>query len=232
MDMFSDKQALLLDMNGTFMFGEDRFGMSEDYSIHYLQLGGDLSKSKINKIIKLVYSYLDERYSDVRYRHNFPTIEDAINNIGLKDIDPDEISKVIDTFSYHEIGYIPTEYIEALNVLNQHYRLAVVIDIWSPKSSWLKLFEVTGIDQLFSAASFSSDHGMVKPSSKPFQLVLNQLGINNTQALVIGDSIRRDLGGATEAGIECVLVGGAKHSDALASYRDLLEISCLMKNPN
>ena len=30
--MYSNKSALLLDMNSTFMFGEDNFGIDEDFS--------------------------------------------------------------------------------------------------------------------------------------------------------------------------------------------------------
>lgn len=37
--MFNGKQALLLNMNSTFMFGEDRFGDSENFSMHYAKLG-------------------------------------------------------------------------------------------------------------------------------------------------------------------------------------------------
>jgi len=103
----------------------------------------------------------------------------------------------------------------------------VVIDIWSPKSAWLRLFEETGISKLFLASSFSSDHGMVKPSPKPFELIIKQLGVQNFQALVVGDSIRRDLGGATAAGIDCVLVGGAEHPDAFGCYANLLEFSTI-----
>ncbi len=73
--------------------------------------------------------------------------------------------------------------------------------------------------------SFSSDHGMIKPSPKPFELVLEKLHILNTQAIVIGDSLRRDLGGAKNAGIDCILVGGAKHQDALGAFSSLLEFS-------
>ena len=73
--------------------------------------------------------------------------------------------------------------------------------------------------------SFSSDLGMVKPSPRPFELVLNTLGLGCSDAVVIGDSIRRDLGGAMAAGIDCILVGGATHNQALASYRDLLEFA-------
>lgn len=72
--------------------------------------------------------------------------------------------------------------------------------------------------------SFSSDHGIVKPSPKPFEFVLDQLNILNAQAIIIGDSPRRDLGGAKNAGIDCILVGGAKHPDALGTFRSLLDL--------
>jgi FMN phosphatase YigB (HAD superfamily) len=63
---------------------------------------------------------------------------------------------------------------------------------------------------------------VIKPSPKPFELVVEQLGIKKDQGLVIGDSIRRDLGGAKAAGIGCVLVGGAKHSHTVGCYENLL----------
>ena len=223
--MFSNKKALLLDMNSTFMFGEDSFGISEDFSRYYHQAGGALSKNEINIIIRSVYAYLDERYPDEKYRHNFPSIESAIYNAVTHDLNVDEISKIVDTFAFHEIGYIPDEYIAALYKLSKKFQLAVVIDIWAPKSSWLNLFEESGINKLFTASSFSSDHGIVKPSPKPFELVVEQLGIKKEQALVVGDSIRRDLGGAKAAGIDCVLVGGSKHYHAVGCYDNLLELS-------
>jgi len=207
------------------MFGEDNFGLSEDFSIHYHQLGGTLSQNEINKIIRSVYTYLDERYPDEKYRHNFPSVESAIKTLNTHELNNEEISKIVDTFAFHEIGYIPDEYIETLHKLSQQFQLAVVIDIWAPKSAWLTLFEESGIDKLFSAMSFSSDHGMVKPSPKPFELVIEQLGIKKEQALIIGDSIRRDLGGAKAASIDCVLVGNAKNSHALGCYENLVAFS-------
>ncbi len=223
--MFSDKKVLLLDMNSTFMFGEDRFGASEDFSNHYYKIGGSLPKNEINLIVRAVYSYLDIRYPDEKYQHNFPTLENAIQNVLPLTLPGSEIEKIISTFSFHELGHIPKEYSVALHELKKYFTLAVVIDIWAPKQVWLDTFKTSGINDLFSATSFSSDHGMVKPSPKPFQLVLNQLGVLNEEALVIGDSIRRDLGGAIAANIDCVLVGGAKHPKAISCYKNLLEFS-------
>ena len=76
--MFARKKALLLDMNSTFMFGEDRFGASEDFSVHYFKIGGTLPQEEINSIVRAVYEYLNARYPDKNYRHNFPSLERTI----------------------------------------------------------------------------------------------------------------------------------------------------------
>lgn len=222
--MLTGKKALLLDMNSTFMFGEDRFSDTEDFSVHYLKLGGTLSKIKINQLIRSVYQYLDIRYPDEQYRHSFPSVEQAIRAVAMNDLDDDEISRIIDTFAFHELGYIPDEYSTALHTLRQRFILSAVIDIWSPKKAWLNEFNRAGIADLFSAVSFSSDHKIVKPSPKPFELVLDQLGISACEGLVVGDSPRRDLGGAISAGIDCVLVGGAQHPNAVMCIDNLLQL--------
>jgi len=223
--MYSNKSALLLDMNSTFMFGEDNFGSSEDFSEYYHKIGGVLSKEEVNEAIGSVYAYLDIRYPDEEYRYCFPSVEEAIKNIVDKHLPEEEISKLITTFAKHEAGSIPIEYAEVLHRLSKKYKLAVVIDIWAPKEYWLNIFRESGINTLFSASSFSSDHGMVKPSPKPFELVMKKLDISKERCLVIGDSIRRDLGGSSAAGIDCVLVGGATHKSALGCYKNLLELS-------
>lgn len=223
--MLREKQALLLDMNHTFMFGEDRFGESEDFSQAYVQLGGTRSRQAINDLIRAVYAYLEIRYPDEHYRHCFPSVENAIQAVTETALDKAEIEKVIHTFALHELGYIPQEYAAALHKLRQYFILAAVIDIWSPKTAWLQAFEQAGILELFSALSFSSDHGMVKPSPKPFERVLRQLGLPPSATMMVGDSPRRDLGGAKNAGIDCILVGGASHPDAVMTFENVLALS-------
>ncbi len=223
--MFAGKKALLLDMNGTFMFGEDRFGAWEDFSLHYSTIGGKLPQVKINNIVRDIYDYLNVRYTDENYRHNFPSVEQALSATSDETFKDDEIQRIVTTFAHHELGSIPAAYAHALLALKQQFVLGAVIDIWSPKAAWLDAFTRSGIDAVFEAMSFSSDHGMVKPSPKPFELVLNKLKILNNQAIVIGDSPRRDLGGAKNAGIGCLLVGGAEHQDAFEHFSSLLEFS-------
>ncbi len=212
-------------MNSTFMFGEDNFSISEDFSKHYHDIGGCLEKKQVNHIIRSMYDYLSILYPDEKYRHNFPSLYEAIQYICIENIPEQETEKIIKTFSFHEIGYIPNEYIETLHKLRKVFQLAVVIDIWSPKKAWISLFKNVGINNIFSASSFSSDHGMVKPSPKPFESIMEELGLEKEQCLVIGDSIRRDLGGALAVGVDCILVGGATDSKAIGCYENLLEFA-------
>ena len=211
---FVGKKALLLDMNGTFMFGEDRFEEGEDFSVHYSAIGGTLSRIKINSIVRIIYDFLSVRYPDPKYRNNFPSIRQALAATCKESFEEAEVQKIVATFGHHELGTIPPTYVRALRTLKNHFTFGAVIDIWSPKTAWEKTFRDAGIYDLFGALSFSSDLGSVKPSPKPFQEVLRKLEVNPSDALVIGDSIRRDLGGAKNAGIECILVGGAQHQDA------------------
>ena len=157
-DILSNKQALLLDMNNTFMFGEDRFGPEQDYSIYYRQLGGCLSDTEINQVITTVFLYLEQIYPLVNYRENFPTLRKALDKCISITIPEREVDKIVQTFAYHELGQVPQAYIDAFAQLCQSFTLALVIDIWSPKHVWLDYFEAIGIASFFSAMSVVKGH--------------------------------------------------------------------------
>jgi FMN phosphatase YigB (HAD superfamily) len=223
-EVLKKKKALLLDMNSTFMFNEDRFGENEDFYLDYEKRAGILSPPEVNRIIRAAYNYLNLKYTNKKYRESFPSVESAIREVISSGVDDLEVERLVETFTFHELGRIPCEFAEVLHSLSRHFVLAAVIDIWAPKQAWLREFERAGVLDVFSALSFSSDHGKVKPSPKAFELVLNQLSIEKSDALYVGDSITRDLEGSLIAGIECILVGGARHINAIASYRNLIEL--------
>ena len=58
-------RVLLLDMNSTFMFGEDRFGPGEDLAATYRGLGGTtLSGESVEHAIRSAFAFLDARCAD------------------------------------------------------------------------------------------------------------------------------------------------------------------------
>ena len=210
------------DMNNTFMFGEDRFDDTQDYSLVYRQLGGNLPGVRVNQLIGDVMDYLLPRYPDPEFREAFPSIPMALAAVAGESLSSEEISTLTTTFAMHERGHIPPAFIDALRQLATHFRLGLVIDIWAPKDLWLQYFRETGIVDWFEAISFSSDHACVKPSPHGFRQVLQAMNLQAQDALFIGDSVRRDLGGAQAAGLDCVLVGGAESEQAVAAYPDLV----------
>lgn len=115
--MYSHKSALLLDMNSTFMFGEDNFGTQEDFSAYYHHIGGCLASHEINQIIRLVYVYLDERYPDVQYRHHFPSVATAIKAVTSKHLSDTEIANIVATFAFYE----------CLEICMSYYIIKIVI---------------------------------------------------------------------------------------------------------
>ncbi|WP_298611480.1 HAD family hydrolase [uncultured Thiothrix sp.] len=206
-------------MNSTFMFGEDRFGSKQDYSIAYQELGGRLPKQIANQWLNASFAYLAKQYPN--YHKPFPSVPDALRAVA-NNLPEREIELLTQTFAAHERGYLPTDYAAALQQLSQSFRLGAVIDIWSPKDSWLSYLKQQQVLNLFEVLSFSSDHGYVKPSPYGFQLVLKTMQLAPQEVVFIGDSVRRDLAGANATGIDCILVGGATSPQAIASFANLL----------
>lgn len=217
--------VLLLDMNDTFMFGADRFGAEQNYFIVYRQLGGTLQSDVVNALIQSAYEYLDERYHEPNYRESFPSVQDAlIAGSQEKILTAQELEFLVQTFAHHELGNVSLLYLEALKTLAKRFQLGLVADIWAPKALWINELSRNGVMNLFDATVFSSDSGIVKPSPRPFLKALDLMKVSPQDALVIGDSVRRDLGGAVAAGLPCLLVGGATHPSAYGTVPDLLEL--------
>ena len=212
-------------MNQTFMFGADRFSATKDYSVVYHQLGGTMEPSRVNQLICAAYDYLDVRYPDPKYRESFPSLREAFERAAVLDpLSEEDLELLVETFARHKLGTVPPEYAAAINQLSKHFRLGLVIDIWAPETLWVETLEQCGILFVCESASFSSDCGIVKPSPLPFLKVLEQMQVDQKDAVMIGDSVRRDLGGAAAAGIDCILVEGAKHPSALGVVDNLIEL--------
>ncbi|MBD1852980.1 HAD family hydrolase [Cyanobacteria bacterium FACHB-502] len=223
--MIDKFNTILLDMNDTFMFGADQFGADEDYSVIYRQLGGTIEAERVNRLVRAAYDYLDIRYPEPQYREAFPSLRDAFVSIGKHDqLSERDLDLLVETFAHHELGYVPPDYSAAINWLSQRFRLGLVIDIWAPKTLWIDTLNQCGVLPVCESSSFSSDCGIVKPSPRPFLKVLEEMQVTPPDAVMIGDSVRRDLGGATAAGISCILVGGAKHSSALGAVANLIDL--------
>jgi putative hydrolase of the HAD superfamily len=120
---------------------------------------------------------------------------------------------------------------EVLDVLREHYPLALVTDA---QSAYVRgeLHRV-GLLGYFDPIIVSGDHGYRKPDRRLFQLALDQMGVPAADAVYVGNDMHRDIFGAREAGLKTVMFdsdqGTKAHLDCvpdhtITDFRDLLTI--------
>lgn len=84
----------------------------------------------------------------------------------------------------------------------------------------------SGLSEHFEAVVVSADLGVAKPDSAVFDYALKQLGIDGSVAVMVGDSIAKDIDGALAAGLGAVWVNRSGHHRP-PDRVDLIEVSTL-----
>lgn len=204
--------AVLLDMNGTFMFGHDRFDKAEDYYSTYRVLGGVAYDAEtVNRVINTCCEDVAAKYEDAEWQNKFPSVQETLHQVmsaeGLPLI---EIDLLVNVVAQHELGDVSPPYVEVLKHLASMHKLGVVSNIWSGKKLWLDLFERRGVLELFDALVFSSDGPHLKPSPELFEQAIRATRVQPRRTLFVGDDPHRDVLGAKAAGMKTLLVGDRK----------------------
>lgn len=88
--------------------------------------------------------------------------------------------------------------------LSQHYQLGLLTN-GAPDLQREKI-KASGLESFFSAIVISGEHGVGKPDPAIFYRLLKELKTSPTQALMIGNSLERDIAGAHAAGIRSVWI--------------------------
>ena len=109
------------------------------------------------------------------------------------------------------------------------HRLGLVSNLWSHKGPWISELDRAGVASAFEWMVFSSDGPYTKPSARIFDSILQACPDDKSRILMIGDSLKRDVGGAKAVGIKSLWIAeeGKPHDTALVpDFRlpDLLEL--------
>jgi putative hydrolase of the HAD superfamily len=186
-------RVFLLDMNSTFMFGEDRFGPTEDFRAAYRAAGGSaLPPEEVSRTLRAAYAFLDARYADPACEDDFPSVAEAFAAVA-PDVPQAERRLLEVTFARHELGVVPPAYAAALRTLSARHELRLLTNIWAPKTVWVEELSRAGVLSLFQRVVFSSDTRSVKPSLRLVRKALAGVTCEAREILMIGDSVRRDL---------------------------------------
>jgi beta-phosphoglucomutase-like phosphatase (HAD superfamily) len=218
-------EALLLDMNGTFMFEHDRFDGPEDLFLTYQGLGGSrLDVVAVEQAVRSIYEWMLGIYTSPSRIDDFPSLAEAVRSLaGVPETDLDILEQV---FAAHEMGRIPETFAECLRRLGSSYRLGIVSNIWARKEPWLRHFEEMGVADLWRTSVFSSDTRSIKPSPVLFRTAIAELGLAPAHILFVGDNLRADILPAKALGMGTAWVGAAagRHEAADWTAPSLLEL--------
>jgi HAD superfamily hydrolase (TIGR01549 family) len=115
---------------------------------------------------------------------------------------------------------------------DEGYRLGLIVNRWHGAALAQRELESCGLGRMFDSVTVSSDTGWLKPHPEIFYAALGALGSAPDETVMVGDSIRDDIGGAKRIGMRAVWKrNGRRHvrpSDAVmppdAAIDDLWEL--------
>jgi len=121
--------------------------------------------------------------------------------------------------------------LEVLVRLKSKYKMGLLTN-GAPDLQREKL-AASGLRLYFDAVAVSGEHGIGKPRAEIFEILLRELGVQANQAVMIGNSLERDIAGARNAGVLPIWIqvaGAEEHADVepaatitgLAQLPDLL----------
>ena len=92
----------------------------------------------------------------------------------------------------------------------------------------------TGLEPFFRAIAVSGEHGIGKPRPEIFHRLLGELGVTAGEALMVGNSLERDIAGARNAGIRSIWIrvpGSEEQAEAVPDHTitSLAEIPSILQ---
>jgi putative hydrolase of the HAD superfamily len=129
----------------------------------------------------------------------------------------------------------PHVYMTLIELTKRGLKLAVVSDAPS-REAWLRLCYLN-LHHIFDSVVTFDDTGERKPSPVPFQKVLDNLGVNGNEALMVGDWAERDMVGAAKVGMKTVFARygdtfGTVHSGADYDIEDIQQLIQIVEKEN
>jgi putative hydrolase of the HAD superfamily len=112
----------------------------------------------------------------------------------------------------------------ALSELRERYALGLVTNGASCLQH--EKLDRSGLRPFFEAVVVSADFGTGKPDASIFRYVLSRLAEPHEQAVMLGDSLARDVDGALSAGLDAIWVNRLGHPRPV-DRREVVEVSTL-----
>jgi len=210
-------KAVVFDLDGT-LYDEKEFVMSGFESVSKnISSKHNLDRSKIFRILKSDFE------SGLR-RKNFDVLLEKINL-------NEDVKRLVNIYRKHAPNIsLYEDAKEILTELKDKYKLGLITDGWE-KTQENKI-SALGITKYFDVITLTDVYGRGnwKPSSKPFKVTLDKLGVEPKESIYVGDNPMKDFFGAKKLGIHNVRVkrGGGEYD--YINMDDKYEASYIIPN--
>jgi len=121
---------------------------------------------------------------------------------------------------------------ELMTELAPSYKLALLTN-GAPDLQREKIAS-SGLESFFQAIAVSGEHGVGKPKPEIFDCLLTELGVSGNEAVMVGNSLERDIAGARNAGIRSIWIrvpGSEEQAEVTPDHTitNLAEIPAILK---
>ncbi|MFC1644883.1 HAD family hydrolase [Patescibacteria group bacterium] len=136
------------------------------------------------------------------------SLSEIFGKLGIS-LDPDVISEIeMDIRSEVRSVHCYPETIELLHWLRlRGIKLGTVSNLATP---YKRPFFRLALDSLIDEYIFSCDVGFKKPEGVIFESMIQRLGVDSSEILMVGDSVASDFIGSREAGLRAILLSRVK----------------------
>ncbi len=140
------------------------------------------------------------------------TLDKTLIELNIKDL-PEELKKrAVDAFFTPEIEkyILMDDAIDTLEYLKKQGKKLGLISNATCHRFVVRLMNKFGIDEYFDEVMTSAGEGIRKPHPEIFRRMLNRLGLESSESLMVGDMLDYDVAGARSIGMKAALVVNGK----------------------
>jgi len=234
--------AVLFDLGGTLVYQDDHKGVREarlrslNVSLRDrgCKIGLPLMRRMFDQVFKPVYSRCEQTDTEVPVEEPF---KEFLARLGIEAADPQFIQDALADFMSPEIESWKL-YPDTIMLLSSLKDMGLKLGLVSNASSHTVIaviIERLNIARFFDAVVTSAQLKLRKPKPEIYKKALESLGVDPSEAVMVGDTVKGDIGGAKSLGMKAILIKRAESKkeegpDPDAVVESLAEVLSVVKD--
>lgn len=185
-----------------------------------------IEKEKINNAFSNAQKYLfnEKLIKDRKEELKHFTIFYKLFSENLPELEIKNIEDLAKDIVYNTSKYVFYDDVkEVIPRLKNKYKMAVVSDAWP---SLENVFIDADMKKYFEIIVISTQIGTLKPDPKMYETAIENLNVNNSEAIFIDDNINNCLG-AKRLGIKSILMSRENYDENKEKYKEMLVVKDL-----